>query len=134
MIELKIIAANDNFSGATEIYTVYEDIDTLAKSLKGFPKSISESIEFSAGQRDSNAFANIRFYCFTEAGHPATRIELESNVATEYRADEKNKIQLEIQFEPAALDSFVSQLSEIVINQEGKAVLDGISRYTQNIV
>ncbi len=82
MIELKIIASNDNFSGATEIYTVYEDIDTLAKSLKGFPKSISESIEFSAGQRDSYAFANIRFYCFTG----------------------------------------------------GKAVLDGISPYTQNIV
>lgn len=133
MVELKIIAANDEFSGATEVYTIYEDIIKLAKSLEGFPKSVNDTVNFSAGEKDSYAYASMRFYCFTASGHTATRIELESNVATEYRDEEKDRIQLELQFELAALDSFVLQLQKIVNNHEGKAVLSGISPYTQNI-
>ena len=133
MVELKIMAANDEFSGATEVYTIYDDIWNFSKSLDKFPKSIGDTVEFSAGKKDSYAYANMRFYCFTASGHTASRIELESNVATEFRPEEKNRIELELQFEAAALDSFVLQLRKIVNDRQGKAVLAGISPYTQNI-
>ena len=113
MVELKILAANDEFSGATEVYTIYDDICSFIKALEKFPKSIRDTVEFSAGRKDSYAYAKMRFYCFTASGHTAGRIKLESNVATEFRPEEKNKIELELQFEAAALDSFILQLRKL---------------------
>ena len=73
------------------------------------------------------------FYCIDHVGHAAAQIIIESNVPTNSRPQEKHRVQLEMQFEPVALDEFLSALTRLISAQAGDATLKGIGEYTRNI-
>ena len=65
------------------------------------------------------------FYCIDNSGHIGVKIELEENVATNYREEEKDKIKLEIIVVPSGIDKFQKQLLELATTQKGIATLFG---------
>ena len=133
MVELEVYVGNDGFSGKTDVYTTYDSLKCLADSLIGFPKSVEEEVKFSAGEKDSYSYTGLRFYCYRKSGHTAFEAEIESNVATEYRPEEKAKLKLEVMFEANSLDTFIKDLNHMVHTKEGTAKLGGIEKYTNNI-
>jgi hypothetical protein len=52
-------------------------------------------------------------------------INNESNVATQYRQEEKNKLKLEMIVEASAIDRFQKELCHLAKNEEGLAIFYG---------
>lgn len=125
MFELAISAANDAFSGKTEVYDQSETLLEFAKNLKGFPIE-TNSLFYEAGQKDSYVYFSMRFYVLGRAGLAGVEIHLESNVSTEFRPEEKSKLKLEIIVEQNAIDSFQLALLNVARYEEGTATLYGI--------
>lgn len=133
LVEIEAAACIEQFSGLTQVYTTYDELRKLCTSLAGFPTTASSRVQFSAGKVDSYSFLSVDFYCIDHAGHAAAQITIESNVPTNYRPQEKHRVRLEMQFEPLALDEFLSGLKRLISAQAGDAVLQGIGEYTRNI-
>jgi len=124
MFELKVTASNINFFGTTEVYDQSDSILRFASSLTGFPKD-NKTLFHEAGERDSYAYFSMKYYPICRSGVVGVEIELESNVATEFRQEEKNKLKLEIIVEPSAIDNFRKELVELAKTEEGSARLYG---------
>lgn len=126
MIELDVHVSNGNYIGDTQVYTTEKEIIELREELEGFPRTADHRVEFSAGSRDSYAYFAVSFYSFGGRGTCAIHVSLESNVPTDFRPEEKFKIQLEMKFEPAALDRFLPQLERISQTHKSVATLKGM--------
>lgn len=74
----------------------------------------------------------MNFYYIDNAGHIGVEINLENNVATEFRHEEKNKLKLEIIVEPNAIDNFQRELSNLATTQKGTANLYGRDNRLEN--
>ncbi|MCU7921741.1 MAG: hypothetical protein KZQ88_03495 [Candidatus Thiodiazotropha sp. (ex Dulcina madagascariensis)] len=130
MVEILVKASNGKFYGETEVYTTYPDLVTFASSLEGFPPSVNDKVTYNAGEKDSYSFASIIIYCFTASGHTAALVEIEANIASNQRKEEKHQTKMEVQFEIQSLDSFRHKLVSLITNKSGIAVLHGIQPYT----
>ena len=124
IFELKVIASNSDFYGKTEVYDQSESLSNFALSLNDFPKS-DETLFHEAGKKDSYAYFSMKFYQIDSNGHIGVEINLESNVSTIYRPEEKDKMKLEIIVEPSAIDNFQKELLTLAKNEEGTAILYG---------
>jgi hypothetical protein len=124
MFELKVTASNSRYFGTTEVYDTTESLFSFAQALIGFPKD-NKKLLHEAGFKDGYAYFSMNFYCIDEAGHIGVEINLEDNVATEFRPEEKDKLKVEIIVEPNAIDNFQRELSQLAKKQEGVAVLYG---------
>jgi hypothetical protein len=124
MFEVKVTASNGRFSGVTEVYDTSDSLLNFAKSLKGFPND-NRTLLYEAGQKDSYAYYSMRFYTIDNYGHVGVQICLEENVATEFRAEEKDKICLELLVESSAIDIFQRELIHLAQDQTGNATLNG---------
>jgi hypothetical protein len=133
LVEIEAAACTEHFSGLTQVYTTYDELRKLRVSLVGFPKTASSRVAFSAGETDSYSFLGVDFYCIDHAGHAAVQITIESNVPTNGRPQQKQRVRLEMQFEPVALDEFLSTLNRLISARAGNAILNGIGEYTRNI-
>ena len=133
LVEIELTAANTSFRGCTRVYTTYDALRELASDLRGFPQSLSSRVLHEAGDAAGYSYVHLEFYCFDDVGHTAARITVEANTLGSSRVETKDRVVLELQFEPAALDRFVAALDQLVASEDGEATLDGISPYTQNI-
>ena len=124
MFELKVTASNGRYSGTTEVYDTSDTLAKFATSLKGYPTD-NTILFHEAGEKNNYAYFSMRFYCIDNAGHVGVQINLEDNVATEYRGEEKNKLTLEILVEPNAIDNFQKELVSLAVKQDGIAILYG---------
>lgn len=124
MFELQVTATNGRYSGMTEVYAQSKSLEEFAKTLYRFPND-NEKLFYEAGEKDSYSYFSMKFYCIDSAGHIGLEVNLEENVATEFRHEEKDKLKLEIIVEPAAIDNFQKELLRLATQQEGKAVLLG---------
>ena len=124
LIELKITATNVNFGGTTEVYDESESLTELAMLLTDFPNT-NETLFYEMGEKESYSYFSMRLYSIDSSGHIGLEINIESNVTTEYRLEEKNKLKLEIIVEPNAIDNFQRELLHLAKNEEGVAVLYG---------
>lgn len=127
MLELKVSANNGRYSGITEVYDQKELLEDFANSLTGFPKG-KETLTHSAGEKNSYAYFEMRFYQLDPTGKIGVQITLEENVATEYRESEKDKLILELIAEPSAVDKFQKTLIRLAKTEEGIAELLGIEK------
>lgn len=125
MFELKVFASNGRYTGTTEVYDTSESVARFAKSLVGFPPIDSKSLIHEAGEKDSYSYFSMTFYCIDNSGHIGVQIELEENVATVYREEEKDKIKLEIIVVPSCIDKFQKELLQLATTQKGIATLYG---------
>jgi hypothetical protein len=124
MFELRIKTSNSRFSGSTEVYDTSYTLSDFAKKLVGFPKD-NKTLFYEAGEKDSYSYFSMRFYCIDTAGHIGVEINLEENVSTVYRQEEKDKLKLEIIVVPSAIDNFQKELLKMAINEDGVATLYG---------
>ena len=74
----------------------------------------------------------MRFYCIDTEGHIGVEINLEENVSTAYRKEEKDKLKLEIIVVPSAIDNFQKELLRLAINEDGIATLYGQHSNSEN--
>lgn len=124
MFDLSVTASSVDFFGRTEVYDQFESLSKFTTTLKGFPND-NKTLFYEAGQKDSFAYFSMKYYSIDKSGHIGVEIHLESNVATEFRQEEKNKLKLEIIVEPSAIDNFHRELFHLAEKQEGSATLYG---------
>jgi hypothetical protein len=124
MFELQVTASNGRYFGITEVYETSESLGDFANLLFGFPKDNS-TLFHEMGAKDSYAYFSMKYYCIDNAGHLGIELNLEENVETEFRNEEKDKLKLEIIVEPSSIDNFQRELKQLATNQEGKATLFG---------
>lgn len=131
MFELKVTASNGRYFGTTEVYDTTESLFGFAQTLIGFPKD-NEKLLHEAGKKNGYAYFSINFYCIDNGGHIGVEINLEENVATEFRHGEKDKLKLEIIVEPSAIDNFQKELNQLATSQKGTAILYGRDNRVDN--
>jgi hypothetical protein len=124
--ELSISATNGQFSGTATVYFAHGDIQVLADSIRGFPKTISQRETFSGGNETHPPFAELVFYCTDGTGHPAVRVALTEPVYHAGLRPSQNHVELELPFEPIALDDFCRQLDLVAGRRTKRAVLRGL--------
>ena len=124
MFELQVIATNGRYSGVTRVYDTKRTLSQFAKQLEGFPTG-NTTLFYECGEKDSYAYFSMKYYCIDTAGHIGVQVVLESDVATEYRPEEKDRLALEIMIEPAAIDRFQKDLYNLAMREDGQATLFG---------
>lgn len=125
VIELDVWASNGRYSGQTRIYATSDELEEMSRNLPRFPKDVSAKYEQTFGEKGGVSCVSLKFYCFNKAGHAAVQVYMEDQVPTDYREEEKNKVELEIKCEAASIDEFSRQLNEMGKRREGTAVLPG---------
>src|SRR5687767_3232249 len=83
MLELKVSVNNGRYSGITEVYDQKELLVDFANRLIDFPKG-DEILLHAAGEKNSYAYFEMRFYQLDLTGKIGVQITLEENVATKY--------------------------------------------------
>ena len=131
MFELKVTASNNKFSGETEVYDQYECVSDFSKELIGFPKD-DKVLFYEAGEKDSYSYFSMKYYPIDNNGHIGVEINIESNVSTVYRPEEKSKLKIEIVVEPNAIDNFQKELIHLTKNEDGTAILFGNDNRLEN--
>jgi hypothetical protein len=124
MFELKVTASNGRYSGITEFYDTSDTLIAFAHSLHGYLNN-SSALVYEAGKKDSYAYFSMLIYPLNSSGYIGLLINMEENVATDYRGNEKDKLKSEIIVEPSAIDNFQRQLLRLATEQNGKAILYG---------
>lgn len=124
MFELRVTVSNNKFTGEIEVYDQYECISDFAKELIEYPKN-DKILFYEAGEKDSYSYFSMKYYPIDNSGHIGVEINIESNVSTVYRPEEKNKLKIEIVVEPSAIDNFQKELQHLAKNEDGTAILFG---------
>ena len=122
--ELKVTASNGHYFGTTDVYDTPEPILKFAETLIGFPDDNSDLL-YETGFKNEYSSFSMHFYCIDKAGHIAVGINLEDNLRTEFKHEQKNKIRIEIIVEQKAILNFQKELSRLATRQEGEAILHG---------
>jgi len=126
MFELQITASNGRYFAKTEVYETSDSLRDFATLLFEFPK-LNSNLFHEMGTKDSYAYFSMKYYCIDKFEHLGVEVNLEENVSTEYRNEEKDKLKLEIIIEPSAIDNFQKELIQLAQKQEGKATLFGLN-------
>ena len=126
MMELAITAIKNDFSGKTKIYVQSERILDLAHKLEGFPLSNEQTISYSLGDKQSESFLGLKFYCINMMMNTAVSIELMDTLMDNNRREVIESIQVELKFETQSLIEFLHQLNSIASKKDGTAILFGI--------
>lgn len=124
MIELSVTAANANFYGKTKVYDQSECLLEFAKSLSNCSLN-NINLYYESGVTNGYAYFSMKYYPIGFNGHIGVEINFESNVSTEYRKEEKDKLKLEIIVEPNQIDIFQKELYQLAKTESGKATLYG---------
>lgn len=124
MFELSVTASSIDFFGRTEVYDQTKSLFKFVSTLKGFPNN-NNSLFYEAGEKDGYAYFSMKYYSINKSGQIGIEINLESNVSTLYRQEEKNKVKLEIIVEPSAIDNFQKELFHLAAKEEGSAIIYG---------
>lgn len=125
--ELSISADNGQFSGTAKVYFAQGDVQLLANSIRGFPKSTSQQEIFAGGNETEYPFAQLIFRCADGTGHPVVDIVLAESLFHNGRQSRNNRVELDLQFEPLALDEFCRQLDLVARRTNKHAVLRGLA-------
>lgn len=123
--ELSISANNGQFSGAVTVYFAQGDVQLLANSIRGFPKTTSQREVFAGGNEKEYPFAKLVFRCADGTGHPVVGVKLAESSFHIGRSSRNNRVELDLQFEPLALDEFCRELDLVARRKMKRAVLRG---------
>ena len=117
-LSIEVSAANNKYSGKLDGCLDFTHINSFLEKLRGFPESInSEPIihELINGP----VYLTVKFY-ITPTGRVNTCINFTDNVF-----NGNNKLQLEMQVEPSAIDTFQKELASLIKNGIGEVILSG---------
>jgi len=123
MFEVRVSARNGLFSGSANNYLSIGGLVESAEKLRSFPRNPSDkrTLDFGAfGPQFAGGAATLSFYCGDSAGHASVEVKIESDHREKIPAQ---SVLLISAVEPAAVDSFVSDLSRLEADQRGRAFL-----------
>jgi hypothetical protein len=126
VIEIRIIVGNGRFHASANAYVQAGGLSEAAATLDGFPTNASDARElvFGAfGAQSAGGAVRLQLSCWDLAGHARIRATVEDDYRSEN--DTESAIVF-IDFEPAALDEFVSALRHLEIDLKGCAELAGL--------
>jgi hypothetical protein len=121
LVELRVHAANENFSGTVDVYSWDEQIAKAAPTLAGFPTRSGDEreIEFGTGvPGHANGLARFRFRCTSGTGRAYAEVTLVPRVLVE---ESQGTLTLAVQVEAAGVDLFVRDLESMVRARAGTA-------------
>lgn len=127
--ELCFTASNGEYCGSARVYFVQGDIAALAETIHGFPKAVSQVEVFEGGQ-DDGPRAKLVFRCLDQVGHAVVRVSLAEFAYENAQLPIMNDVNLELRFEPSALDQFCKELEAIGRRARKLATLRGFRRIT----
>jgi hypothetical protein len=130
LVGIEVEAQNECFSGTAHTYIGHGELVRLARDLAGFPKARTDLLKVSGGASGGSSWGYFAasFYCYDSVGHTAVRVVLEPKLATYHRAEEIDRLELEIHFEPLQVDIFCEQLRLLTASWMGQATLEGLVR------
>lgn len=117
IVEVRVSAWNGLFGGSADIYVGIGEVAESAEKLKGFPRNPSDkrTLEFGAfAPKAAGGAATLSFYCRDSAGHASVEVKIESDDRARIPAQ---SVLLVAAVEPAAVDSFVSDLRRLEADQ-----------------
>lgn len=124
IFELQITASNGRYYGITEVYETAKSLEEFVNRLSQFPQN-GQFLFHESGQKDGYAYFSMKFYCLDDTGYLGLEVNLEENVATQFRPEEKHKLKLEIKVKSAAIDNFQKELVQLAKKRDGIAILCG---------
>ena len=113
IVEVRVSAWNGLFGGSANTYVGIGELAESAEKLKGFPRTPSDKrrLDFGAfGPKFAGGAATLSFYCRDSAGHASVEVKIESD---DRERIPTQSVLLVAAVEPAAVDSFVSDLRRI---------------------
>jgi len=123
LFEVRVSAWNGVFGGSADVYVGIGGLVKSAHDLEGFPQNPSDKRKLQFGEfgfRSTGGAATIDFYCNDSAGHALVEVRIESDHAGRAPAQ---SVFLAAAVEPAAVDSFVSDLRRLEKDQRRTAFL-----------
>jgi hypothetical protein len=128
MEKLRISANNGSYCGVSEVYFSKGQAAELLKSIRAFPTTTAHIVSLDSGSEESGAMARLVFSCIDGSGHSVVSVTLAQPIDESARPGVKNRVELELAFEPASLDEFCQQLKAIATRASTTAILRGIAR------
>jgi hypothetical protein len=123
VIKVQVTAQNTRYKGSADVYMGTDDLLEAADALNGFPKDCQDRREINfgaAGPKFAGGSVRLELYCKDLAGHTALRAVIEDDYDQEDRAQSAN---IFVDFEPASLDRFLSELQRVELEHRGSADL-----------
>jgi hypothetical protein len=133
LLQIRISAWNGSFGGTADVYVGLDQLQETATKLQRFPLDPSDVREVTFGgfgPKSAGGGVTMRFYSADRAGHTYVDSKIESGYAS---AGKAQSVTMTVPIEPAALDSFVKELSQLGADQAGQAYLRGVIRETRSV-
>jgi len=119
LVKVRVSAWNGQFGGSADSYAEIGALAKAAQCLEGFPRSPSDKRQLQFGEfgrATAGGAARMDFYCKDSAGHALLEVRIESD---RRGGIPDQTVFLVAAIEPAAVDSFVSDLRRLEQGQRG---------------
>ncbi len=113
IFEVSVRARNGTFCGECRCYTTREEMQRLAATIGGFPKTVADEVRFSTYASDRFAHFGLHFCCTDGSGHTVVRVTIADVVHYSNARPVNNLAEFDLPAEPAAIDAFARELAEL---------------------
>jgi hypothetical protein len=123
VIEIRITVENTRFRATTDVYVGTDGLCSATAIMQACPANNDDRrrIAFGgAGKAFAGGFAQLDFYCEDAAGHTCLHAVIEDDFKNR---DATESAVIQVNFEPAALDTFLVELIQIERELSGSACL-----------
>ena len=120
LFEIRISGTNGAFAGRADCYTNRNEIEELGKLLEVFPKSVSDSFEFTTRSKADLSYFSVSGFCTDNSGHTLLAITIAHIESFTNVRNENYKVNFDLKVEPQAINSFGKQLRRIAKEPLGK--------------
>ena len=127
LFEVRIKANNGKFAAEACCYTLREEISQLADSIKDFPKSLQDKVEFSTYGSDNSSYFSLNFNVIDGSGHIVIRVKIAEIHSWSNKPKESNVAEFDMPIESVGINQFSSTLNKLSKAGIGeiKAVMNG---------
>jgi hypothetical protein len=129
MITAAVDVDSGGFRGVSQVYTTADAFEELSSKLRLFPEGPTKSLKFEFGMPDSYGYLSLAFSVLDATGRCACRVQLESNYLPAYGPGSRKRVEVDMGVEPNAIDRFVFDLQNLLNNEPGEAVLEGLEKF-----
>ena len=133
LLELSLSISNGEFAGKGDFYVGLDDLAALREAIRDFPRNSTDVREFIIGELDPKSArggARLAFSCVGLAGRPHLVVEM-ITCNQPRRMDPKEmptqRVVLWEEIEPAAIDQFVAEITQIERRERLDAGLSFVS-------
>lgn len=128
MVLLQADVATAGFQGRTEAYSTWPRLNEWLAALRGFSPAQGSEVRFDAGAPDGLGHIGVVLSRLDWSGHCACRVSLLADQATFFNEHPHNTLEVKLVVEPAAIARFVKALEQMVTQQAGEAILQGLAQ------